>query len=78
MNYSLFVLHLIYGISDRTLSLQFFYNNSLQNFASPQSIWIFHSSLFVFHLHMYSIYNKTNILWIHNNDRIHKIFVFTL
>gem|GEM_PF-3096546 len=58
MNYSLFVLHLIYGISDRTLSLQFFYNNSLQNFASPQGIWIFHSSLFVFHLHMYSIYNK--------------------
>ena len=58
MNYSLFVLHLIYGISDRTLSLLFLYDNSLQNFASPQSIWIFHSSLFVFHLHMYSIYNK--------------------
>ena len=58
MNYSLFVLHLIYSISDRTIALLILYDNSLQNFASPQSIWIFHSSLFVFHLHMYSIYNK--------------------
>ena len=78
MNYSLFVLHFIYGISDRTIALLILYDNSLQNFASPQSIWIFHSSLFVFHLHMHSIYNKTNILWIHNNDRIHKIFVLNL
>ena len=45
-------------ISDRTLALLILYNNSLKNFASPQGIWIFYSSLFVFHLHMYSIYNK--------------------
>ena len=38
------------SISARTLALLFLYNNSLQNFVSPQSIWIFHSSLFVFHL----------------------------
>ena len=29
-------------ISDRTLALLILYNNSLQNFASPQGIWIFH------------------------------------
>ena len=35
-------------ISDRTIVLLILYNNSLQNFVSPQGIWIFHCSLFTF------------------------------
>ena len=48
--------------SDRTIALLILYDNSLQNFASPQGIWIFHSSLFVLHL-LYQLATVALNIW---------------